>query len=296
MEDILKTVLEEVPKSPDFIVILLNIMRTVEDPKSRSAKMAEEISRDKDLSQSMLYIVNSPLYNFETKISSLEHAVTLMGTNAILRIAIATWLRRYQERELKGYGYSVRGLPLQALIGGFIAKDIASHHWTRDFEDLAFSASIARNIGKVALDFYVQINIQKIMEIVYKGKPFDVAEREILGTNHTELGYNVAKKWSFPEELCSPIRYLHHPSSAVNTDEKLMKLTFIVHISDVVTMLSGVSSGKDVLLYAFDRKTLSVLNISDSDVEGYIVKARKMAPIVEKYFFEDIIKKERPQT
>ena len=63
-------------------------------------------------------------------------------------------------------------------------------------------------------------------------------EREALGFDHTELGYQVAKKWNLPEAVCDTIRD-HH---AVHFDTPHAPVVACVTLANVMCSTEGLRS------------------------------------------------------
>ncbi len=56
------------------------------------------------------------------------------------------------------------------------------------------------------------------------------AEKTILGIDHTEVGCDLALRWSLPDSLIDTIRHHHEPENAVRNFE----LTHIVYLADLL--------------------------------------------------------------
>ena len=78
-------------------------------------------------------------------------------------------------------------------------------------------------------------------------KTFLSAEKEILEFDHSELASEVCKTWNIPQSLTFAIRYHHHPSQSEENE-----LAYIVHVADVIAMMTGLGLGVDGVLYQMD--------------------------------------------
>ena len=67
-------------------------------------------------------------------------------------------------------------------------------------------------------------------ELNKKGKNFAEVEKQVLGTDHTDVGADLAQKWSFPQSLVETIKYHHKPEKA----EKHHGLVHIVYLADLL--------------------------------------------------------------
>jgi HD-like signal output (HDOD) protein len=67
-------------------------------------------------------------------------------------------------------------------------------------------------------------------ELNEEGNNFSETEKTILGVDHTEVGSELARRWSFPESLIDVIRYHHKPEDAAQNPE----LAHTVYLADLL--------------------------------------------------------------
>src|SRR3954465_1204649 len=93
--------------------VTVQIVKTVEDPRSTAASLHKIVAHDPALATRILKVVNSAFYGLPGQIGSVERAIVLLGLNAIKNIAVAASL-----------GQLFRGVKL---CEGFTAKDLWTH-------------------------------------------------------------------------------------------------------------------------------------------------------------------------
>ena len=108
--------------------------------------------------------------------------------------------------------------------------------------------------------------------MVAKGFSFDVAEHIILGTDHAEVGGNILKQWSFPEELVNAVSWHHNPEDCKN----YCMLSDIVHLANNLGQIIGAGrSSKEshselsfAVIEKFGFKSADLEKIADQTLKG----------------------------
>jgi len=77
-------------KVPSLPAIFNEINEAVEDPESSFTEIAEIIGGDMALSARLLKIVNSSFFGFPSKVETITHAITIVGTAQLRDLVLAT--------------------------------------------------------------------------------------------------------------------------------------------------------------------------------------------------------------
>ena len=75
---------------PTLPKVLEEVSKLVERPDTTTEEVAKLISMDQVLSAKVLKMVNSPVYGFPGRISSIQHALVLLGFNILRSIIVST--------------------------------------------------------------------------------------------------------------------------------------------------------------------------------------------------------------
>ncbi len=251
-EDVRKKVerLGSLPTIPPTITELLRLM----DSEDISLKeIADFISQDQSLSARILKIINSPVYGFPGRISSINQSLVLIGTGALKGMLLGVSIFDIMEKTMVGLWEHSIGTAIAA-------KIIAAKAGIKEIED-ASVAGLIHDIGKVALgvcypELYKEtLNIAKENQIYI----FD-AEEKILGVNHAEAGSWLARKWNFPFSLVYPIEYHHRPSM-----KRSSVMVSIAHIADSVIKMMDFGFSGDQFAYRIDKDSLDAVGITTKD-------------------------------
>jgi putative nucleotidyltransferase with HDIG domain len=105
---------------------------------------------------------------------------------------------------------------------------------------MAYTAGLLHDIGKLALQDIMPKSLAAIAkEAELTHANLQTLEQSHLGTNHTLLGRQLARKWRLPEVLAMAI-WLHHSDAvALAGDSPSMELARLVWAADQVARLTG---------------------------------------------------------
>jgi putative nucleotidyltransferase with HDIG domain len=210
--------------------IALKILRIIHSEDDEVKHITEEIKKDQVISARTLQLCNSAMYARPKRIESLEHALVMLGQHLFLKLVISATLNNFFTQIGMGYSVCKGGIYHHALGTALIAEKLATHTGRTD-SSLAYTAGLLHDIGKVALDQFVHSGFSLFYRECHLGeKNFSAVEKQLFGTDHTEVGEELALKWSFPESLVETIRHHHQPENSTQHDA----LVHIVYLADLL--------------------------------------------------------------
>jgi putative nucleotidyltransferase with HDIG domain len=227
--------IEGLPALPEFVTRMLSV---VDDPDISTHDIADMVSGDQAMAAAVLRLVNAPFFGLGRRISSIHHAVLLLGIRAVRNLVLSAVL-------VKSFGESSRDRRFDrgrlwrhtvACAGG--AQLLAKRLGGEDPEE-AFLAGLVHDMGIVIFDQFFHDGFRRVADLVTgMGMPLVDAEREIFGRDHAFVGRELARRWNFPTAVVEAIGCHHLPGRA-RLDPRL---TAIVHLSDGLEASSGVPS------------------------------------------------------
>ena len=261
MNQNMEQVLEKVNKLPEVYGIAVRVAKMLNDEMTSANDLAKVISLDQALTIKLLRVCNSAYYGFSRKIVSVGDAISKLGFKTLKSLVFVAISHSVLNREVKGYDLQNGALWTNSISCAVYARYLAKISHYPDPET-AFTAGLLRDLGKLIVHEYVGHNYSKILELVTTEHiSFSKAEEQILGFNHTQIGSAAAKKWNFPNILVDAISYHHNPDEAINTDCEDIKLVYITHIADALTMMLGQGIGNDGMMYNLELGALEHIGI-----------------------------------
>ncbi|OFZ80194.1 MAG: hypothetical protein A2583_11325 [Bdellovibrionales bacterium RIFOXYD1_FULL_53_11] len=252
---------------------IVKLMQMIDDGRHGAHEVARVVSHDEVLAAGVLRVVNSTAFGLKQKITDVERAVGYLGDKMVLGIAVGSGLTVF-DRELEGYCASRGALWKHSLCAAIAAREISAYAVIPVKPGEAFTAGLIHDIGKVVISGFLQ---QKIdwnrkrdgLEEKPCGNRADFVkfERQLLGTDHCEIGAAVAVRWNLPAQLVSLLQNHHEPSRA-GENERVM--AYVVHLADVVAMMAGHGTGVDSFRYVLDPLYKEYVKINRKQIESIV--------------------------
>jgi putative nucleotidyltransferase with HDIG domain len=243
MEEDLKTSIKgeilQVQDLPTLPHVLSELTKLLEDPDVSSESIAKVISTDQVLSAKVLKMVNSPIYGFPGRISSIQHALVLLGINVVRGIIISTSVFDMMVQAMKGLWEHSLGCATACNI-------IARRAGFEDPEEYAV-AGLLHDLGKVVTAFQLPDLHKTILDTV-KAKDMNYihAEKDVMGFGHDRINAWLARHWGLPPNIREAMSRHHSPQLA----EFYKPMSCVVHVGDfLVRLFEFGNSGDDQTAY-----------------------------------------------
>lgn len=228
------------------------------------------VEHDAALTANVLKVANSPALGLRHKVDSLPRAVTYLGDKMVVGIAIASSSPDVYDKDLPGYDGARGELWLHCLHAAIAAREVARHAKQAVSVELAFTAGILHDIGKAVLAEFMGQGADLGPLMREAGGDFLAVERELTGTDHAEVGLELARHWNLPEPLCQAIALHHRPEDARPGDKPLVHA---VHLGDAIAMLGGSGTGADAMGYAISAESRHFYKLDDNALERVVLDA-----------------------
>jgi len=232
------TFITKIESMPALPTVAFRVMNVTADPKSTANDLMKIINPDVSLTTKILKIANSPFYGLAREISSLQHAVTVLGFKEIRNLVISTVAFESFKSLKQSENFNINKFWKHSFCCGIAAKIIATELKCSGNE--LFVAGLIHDIGKLAMYVAFPAEFKKYTELItplkIKYTVFDV-EKDIFGMTHDEAGMKLLEKWLFPKNLISAVGFHHHPEKADNNSISPL----IIHIADILTHIYEMS-------------------------------------------------------
>jgi len=246
---------ERIESLPTIPPILKKILSIIEDPNISLNKITEFVSTDPTLTARILKMVNSPVYGFPGRISSISHAMVILGLNAVKGLLLGVSVFEIMQKNMIG-------LWEHSLSTAIFARIIATKKELQSPEEISI-AGLLHDIGKVIFIIAFKDEYLKLLESARIKKQYIYeVERDYFGITHAEIGGIIAQKWHFPSKLIEPIMYHHRPQ----VSEKFKLETAIVHLSNTLAIARGIGYSGEIFVPSVHVYTWELLNFREEEI------------------------------
>lgn len=269
---------------PTLPVVIPTVFRLAEDPRSSAPDLAKVIASDQSLASRILRLANSAFYGFPREITSINHAVVLLGFETVKSIALATTVfNTLQEGESAG-AFDRQQFWLHAAAVAAATRMLARGRKTMDLEG-AFVSGLLHDIGKVVLDRFFASRYRHAVRLVAEVDCLLLREAEVavFGVDHTEIGRWLAERWRLPQAIVAAIAFHHRPAEA---GEPHADLVASVHLADVVARNAAIGSGGDRLIPLPDPEALGRFGAGATELRRWSETLVEEGPRVNALFRE----------
>jgi HD-like signal output (HDOD) protein/CheY-like chemotaxis protein len=170
------------------------------------------VGSDIAMSASILRLVNSAFFGLPSHVSSIHHAVNLLGVQTIRGLVLTIHLFSALTRGFTP-NFSVKLLWEHSIRVALFAKALAQFEGMTTNEcDDSFIAGMLHDIGKLVVATNMQKEFSIILEIVRtQNDSLFKVEKEVIGTTHAEVGAYLLGLWGFNNQILEGVCLHHSP-------------------------------------------------------------------------------------
>lgn len=232
MNEQLTVILQRVEELPTLPGISMQVMQMVNNPQTSAFELAKLIEKDAALATKILKTVNSAYYSLSRKIGSIQHAIGFLGFRKLSQLIVSVSV--FKDLSVPDSAYSMKKFWIHSLLTAECAR-LTSSLLHKGREDDAYTAGLLHDIGKLFMVKY----FPELMSAVFKKSEDEGicvidAEKQVIATDHAEVGSLLAQKWHLPEFIIDAIRH-HHGSSNEPYADANSDIVHIVAFSDILT-------------------------------------------------------------
>ncbi len=249
--------IEQSGNLPTLPTVIVRVMEIVENPQTTGKQLGDEIAKDQVLSAKVLKLVNSGFYGFSQPISTVSHAVTMLGFDAVKSLVVSASVLEIMDQALPG-------LWQHSLACARTCVFIAELGDETSPEEISV-IGLLHDLGKVVLCQTLETEFGMVKRRVDKlDLLFCDAEQQVMGCHHGDIAGWLLEKWALPAKLVMPI--VDHHDFRPQRDHA--GRTAILHLADVLCRAEAFGNGGDSKIPRLMPSALETLGMEVADVRS----------------------------
>lgn len=213
---------------PPFSPILNRLIASLAHQDVSFAAISTLIEKDTVLAGNLLKLVNSALYSRAFTITSVRHAVSLLGVNKLRNATLGMSVARMWNQVKTPPSWSMGSFNLHSA-GTAILSDLLVQKLPVDYAEGAFAAGLFHDLGWLLVALSSPDEFKKV-----SSSPAGVgtSESEIFGVSHAELSAQALAAWNLPEPIQNAVRYHAKPDEDPNARPDRIPLSRVISVAD----------------------------------------------------------------
>ncbi len=263
-----------IPSLPEEVI---KLKQELNAKYPNTVTVAKLISRNPEMFNHFLKLVNSNLTETDEPIQDAQSAVNILGLDEIYNIFLASSFSKQVaindvEKEVLRFGAKagIAAAELVPWVGGVSRSE-------------AYLAALSQNIGAV---FLMRLDREGYEEVFFKqlSYPFTAYEKEakLMMTTHAYAGVIVAKKWGMSPDIYQTI-LLHHDEMYIGKTANHPQVRKLVALTMMANYIVTVNLGETFVTQEVKRMrelAQRVLSLTDNPIKAAtraVLKANKNA-------------------
>lgn len=259
---ILKTI-ETISSIPTLPTVIERITRLLQNPKTSAEEIGKAITTDQALATKVLKLVNSAFYGFPGKISTITHAIVILGFSTIKNVVLTASIFDAFHKKGNEHGeFDLEAFWTHSIACGAAAQSIAKYLGSTDKEE-CFIAGLLHDLGKLIVCQYLPEEFAKALTLTKeKNILFFESEKELFDVTHQEVGAYLTQRWNLPQNLQNSVKFHHNPQPS--RDHYMM--TAIVHCADIFVRALDYGNGGDEKIPVMSENVWKNLGLEDAQL------------------------------
>ncbi|RMG47397.1 MAG: HDOD domain-containing protein [Acidobacteria bacterium] len=199
--------LDQLPPMPQAVARLL---RMLDAPETTPADLQKVIETDPALVASLLRLVNSAMFNWPQQITTISHAIMLIGFLRLRSLALAT-VAAGLKNAIPALAAEARDILWDHAVATALGARLTCERFRMTWGEEAFVAGLLHDCGRLAMLALEPVAYAPM--ISNEVLPDCVRERDTFGTDHQEVGAALLAQWRLPKRLVLAAGRHHDPEA-----------------------------------------------------------------------------------
>jgi putative nucleotidyltransferase with HDIG domain len=214
---------------PPFPAVALQLLSLLDDDEVPMKKVVDLLKIDPALSAEILRVSNSALYGLSRRIDNVTHAIVVLGTEVVKRLALTVALGRFSQSFIHNQG--LRVCWDHSVATALVAEQLAMA--MDQPRDRAYTGGLLHDVGRLALLACYPVEYGNLFQVAHENDFNELeCESQLFDIDHCGAGEWLAHSWNLPTDFVEAIA--HHHTAEPNDASLLSIVTAANAIADVI--------------------------------------------------------------
>jgi len=245
----IKRITQSLISLPTLPTVVAQLFELVDDEKVERKALEQIVSSDPVLAARLLKTTNAG----GESVTGIHSAISKLGYEQVKDMSLEISMSR--AFELKNSVIDLQKFWDHCTAVGIVARIVASEY-EPDLANDAFTAGLLHDIGKIVLLQYMNKEFEQTISMSKtRSCELYLAEKELLGVDHGQIGSWLAENWRLPRAINEVMQY-HHNLERAEINRPLVTL---VSFADVLCRIIGAGDGGNYAPPVFSPELASEL-------------------------------------
>jgi putative nucleotidyltransferase with HDIG domain len=257
-------------KLPPFSPILNKLLASLAGEDVSFSKLGDLIEKDTVVAGNIIHLVNSALYARRATITSVRHALALLGMDKVRNTLLGMSISRMWSQVKTPPTWSMARFNRHSAAVAILSDQIASRIPGAVYPEGAFVGGLLHDLGRLLIALGLPDEFARLVKVHEQSdRTWTECELELLGFTHAELSAEALEKWKFPQEVQLAVRDHHHPP-AFHAGGAI-PLSAVIHAANQYVNSTGESIVASKLVTAEDAGAIAALGIPEEKIGSLLV-------------------------
>jgi len=188
--------------------------------------VAQVVEKDPSLCAKLLSLVNSSFFSLGRRLSTVQDAISYIGTSMLKNLVMSLSLWRQLEEARPEAVSRLQRVHTRCQRIAMLSRKITAASRARAEE--AFVAGLLHDIGETLLIVYLPERFERATSLAeQRGIELHEAERELYGVDHAELGAHLLDAWGLPFSVLEAVAFHHNAAELEHTSIETADAVYI---------------------------------------------------------------------
>jgi HD-like signal output (HDOD) protein len=263
--------LEKISSIATLPGVVQRVLRLLDAPSATWKEVSQVIQADPGLSVQLLRVANSTAAASTRKVETVDDGLQRLGLRAVRQVVLTSailhqWSGPHLDQAREIWLHSLRTAAWSRVLDSDRKGDPRA---TSD----AFLPALLHDIGRLVLVQAFPSESERIEALVTGDASREQAEREVLGTTHSDVGAYLCRFWSLPDAVSEAVLYHVTPSAILGRQPTLRATTLCTHAACMLARLPEHAKPEQIA-EAIPELSLQFHGLDVETVAGHLPQVR----------------------